>query len=418
MKKRASGLTDAFVFKLRNKSGKVEKHYDRDGLYLSLTAEGRKAFRYEFRFPPTTNGTRQTLTFGRYPELSLAQARERHVAARRLLAEGINPAAEKQEKKRALIEAYSNTYEAIARQWYEQAKGGKSATWLDNNTRWLEMICKRIGSKPITAVTRNDVLFAVDPLKEAGKAFSAERARRQAASVFAYAISEGVKGVTHNPGANARGKIRVPKAKSHRFIGVGEIPAYLEAVDSAGAKSQQSKHAARLLLLTLVRKMELMGAKKSEFDLERGLWEIPAERMKMDSPHIVPLSSQALELFRAQFAISGNSEFVFPNLRGGRGHAGESTLNTFLIRVGFADRLTPHGLRHTASTYLNGSEMRFRPDVIERQLAHLDGSVRGIYNKADYLPERKRLLQHWADVCDGRIVDSSNVIALQPKAAA
>lgn len=429
-------LTDVKVAKLKYESARddsklrIEKHPDRDGLYLAVSPArkndpkatfGSKVWRYEFRWPPTAQGKRQTLTYGRYPELSLAQARDKHVEARRLLADGINPAEQKREKKRAVLSALGNVYGAIADKWYEAEKEGKSKSWQDNNTRWLKITRKKLGDKPIGGITHDDVYDAVRPLEEEGYAFSAERARQQIAQVFAYAIRKRLHS-GGNPAQEIKGEIKTPEHKNHRHIKAREIPDFLKAVDAANYRAEQSKIASRLLLLTFTRKQELLAAKKSELDLDAGIWEIPAARMKNRIPHLVPLSKQAVELFKRQLAASGDSEYVFPNSQKPGKPMGLSTLNVFYGRIGVGDKLTPHGLRSVASTELNGSGA-FRPDVIERQLSHVErNKIRAAYNKADFLDERKRMMQFWADyvdrLCEGKAEDTTNVIPLQPKVAA
>jgi integrase len=426
-------LTDVKVAKLKyegsRESGKlsIEKHPDRDGLYLAVSPAhkdnpkatyGSKVWRYEYRWPATTHGKRQTLTYGKYPEVSLAEAREKHLDARKSIANGVNPAEEKQNQKRTMLAALGNVYEAIAAKWFEAEKAGKSKSWSENNDRWLKVVNKTLGNKPIGNITHDDCYNAVRPLEEQGYAFSAERARQQIAQVFAYAIRKRLH-AGGNPARDLKGEIKVPEHKNNVHIKAREIPEFLKAVDgSKGA--EQTKIASRLLLLTIVRKQELLAAKRTELDLEAGLWEIPAERMKNGSPHLVPLSRQTVALFKRQLEIAGKGDYVFPNAQRPGRHAGLSTLNVFFDRIGFNDRLTPHGLRSVASTELNGSGF-FRPDVIERQLSHIErNKIRNAYNKADYLDERTRMMQYWSDfvdrLCDGK-PEEKNVIQLQPKAA-
>ena len=404
-------LTDVKVAKLkyegdRTDKRRLERHADRDGLYLAISpprksdpkaAYGSKTWRYDYRWPPSASGQRQTLTYGQYPALGLADARDKHREAKRDLAAGINPAAKKQDAKRGALTSLQNTYEKIAARWYELHSQGKSKSWKDNVSRWLKLTNDSFGSKPIQAVSENDVKAAVEPLVEAGNAFSAERVRQQTESVFAYAMKKRLfTGL--NPAALLQGEIKVPPHKGHAHIREHEIPEFLAAVEHSKA-AQQTKIAAKLLLLTFVRKQELLAAKRSELNIDAGIWEVPAERMKNRLPLLVPLSRQARELFQMQLAGT-NGEYVFPSLsRPGR-HAGLSTLNVFFDRIGFESRLTPHGLRAVASTKLNGMR-RFSGDVIELQLSHREKNhVRGAYNKADHLEERTAMMQLWADHID------------------
>ncbi len=427
-------LSDVKVAKLkyqgeRGDKLRIEKHPDRDGLYLAVSPPrkgdpksgyGSKVFRWEFRWPATTKGKRQTLTYGRYPELSLSEAREKHLEARKALAKGINPAEKKQERKQALADELEKTYGKVAAAWFAATKVGKSNSWTENNERWLKAINKTLENKPLSLISDDHVMEAVKPLLDSGYAFSADRARQQIALVFAFARRRPWRFTGINPAREVKGEIRVPDHKNHAHIKVREVPELLKALDGYGG-TEQSKILVRLLLLTAVRKTELIAAKKKEFDLDAGIFDIPAERMKNKIPHIVPLSRQVLELVKRQMELSGNSEFLFPNTQYPKKHAGKTTPNDVIDNIGFQGRLTPHGFRSVFSTETNGTGA-FRMEVIERQLSHIErNKVRGAYNKADYLDERKRLMQFWADrvdhLCAGT-ADSSNVVQLQPKAAA
>jgi len=400
------------------------------GLYLFISPREAKSFRFDFRFPPSASGARQCLTYGAYPVLTLAEAREMHREAKRDLAAGINPAAKKQDAKRAALasaESAENTYEKIAGLWYkveEQKKNKrtgfpKSKAWKDNATRWNKLAISAFGSKPIQNVTQEDVSAALDSLIEGGYAFSAERVRDQIAKVFDYATKKRLfTGSNPAEEEEVKERISVPGHTGNAHIKEHEIPEFVAAVEKSKA-DPQTKRAAKLLLLTFVRKQELLAAKRSEIDLNGGIWEIPADRMKNRLPHLVPLSKQVRELFLVQIASVKNGDYVFPSLTRPGKHAGLSTLNVFFDRIGFADRLTPHGLRSVASTKLNGTR-RFGGDVIEIQLSHRDkNKVRAIYNKADHLEERAAMVQFWADhidaLCTGK--PDQNVIQLQPKAA-
>lgn len=420
-------LSDVKVAKLKydGESGAVDKHSDRDGLYLAVSPPrksdprsgyGSKAWRYDYRWPPTREGQRLTLTFGRYPELTLAEAREKLLEARRAILNGINPSQQKQDQKRALLSSLGNTYGKISAKWFAFAKHGKSASWLESQSRWQKLILKTLNSKPIINITHDDVYNAVKPLEDEGHAFSADRARQQIAQVFAFAIRKRVPGLTSNPAHEIKGEIKTPKTQNHRHFKAPEIPAFLATVD-ASQGADQTKRAAKLLLLTIVRKQELCAAKRTELDLNAGIWEIPGERMKNGIPHLVPLAPQVVALFKQQIKEAGKHEYVFPNSQRADRPMGLSTLNVFFDRIGYGETITPHGLRSVASTQLNGTGA-FRPDVIERQLSHVDrNKIRASYNKSDYLEERKKMMAYWADFCEGRPADSNVVDMLKGKAA-
>jgi integrase len=218
----------------------------------------------------------------------------------------------------------------------------------------------------------------------------------------------------------ARFSIQVPKAKRHPHLKAHEIPEFVRAVDAATETTERTRIAAKLVLLCITRKMELLRTKWPEIDFDNARWEIPAGRMKSDRPHVVPLSQQALVLFRRLKELNGSSEFVFPNVRNPRKPMGETTLNRLLERMNYTDRVTVHGFRGTASTILN--ELGYRADVIEKQLAHVEeDEVRAAYNHADYMEERRRMLQDWADaidrLCAGKPLRDGNVVPLIARAA-
>lgn len=402
----------------------LNRHPDRDGLYLAISPPhkdapqsgyGSKTWRFDFRFPPSARGQRQCLTYGKYPDLSLAMAREKHLAARRALAEGRNPAEEKRTAKTQAIASLSNTYEAVSASWFESAKKGKSESWAVNNSRWSATANKVIGRKPLANISSDDVFAILREVEANGYAWSAERVRCQVAAVFSHAIRKRLYAGA-NPADALRGEIKVPDAKNNPFLRESELPDFLKTVDGSDA-DDNTKAAARVLLHTFTRKMELLAARWSEVDLVGATWEIPAERMKNGIAHLVPLSRQVVEEF-SKLKAKAKGEFIFPNPRRPGVCMGRSTLNNLIEKLGYTGRLSPHGLRSIASTALNQSG--FRGDVIERQLSHVEkNQVRASYNKADYWPDRVRMMQFWSDridqLCSGEV---ANVIPLQAKAAA
>lgn len=308
--------------------------------------------------------------------------------------------------------------------WLDLERKDKSPSWINNNERWAKWVdeginkAPGIGKKPIGSVTQDDVYRILRAVEELGYAPSAEYVRAQVSRVFEYAARKRMF-TGRNPAQDLKGEIKRPSVRNNPHIKAREIPDFLKAVEESKG-SKQTKIASKLLLLTILRKQELLAARWSELDLDGATWEIPAERMKNGLPHIVPLSAQVVSLFRAMKEETGGKDFVFPNTQRPGTFMGLSTLNVFFDRIGYSgDRLTPHGLRSVASTALN--EAGFRPDVIERQLSHVEkNQVRRAYNKADYMEERRRMMQHWADyvdqLCNGE--RESNVIQLTAKAAA
>jgi len=301
-------------------------------------------------------------------------------------------------ERRAAAEIAGDTVKALAESWYAQKAPHRSTSWRDNVRRWLDQdVYPAIGSWAVTDVKPADVLGIVRRVAEERGARSAEYLRQTLAQVYAHAIRN--LRATANPARDVRGAIERPDPKRRAPLSANEIPAFLEAVDRYPGRLS-TKLAIKLLLLTFVRKGELIGATWDEIDLARAEWRIPAGRMKMRDPHIVPLSRQAVEAFRDLKALASGSQYVLPNLGSLDRPMGASSLNVAFDRMGYGERFTPHGVRATASTILN--EQGFRSDVIERQLAHTERNrVRAAYNHADYLEERGSMMQQWADYIDG-----------------
>jgi integrase len=389
-------------------SRKTYKLTDRDGLYLFITPTGAKSWRYDYRIA----GVRQTLTFGRYPDISLTVARDRLAEARRKVAQGISPAEVKQAGKAEAKIARANTVQALGKGWYQARSTSRSKSWCDNARRFLEQdIYLALGNKPIRDVTADDVERLVRKVAEKRGAKSAHYMRLTLAGLFKSlprSLNAG------NPARDAGTVIELPRAKPKgRPISAKEIPAFLEAADRYPGRPQ-TKLAIRLLMLTFTRKRELIEATWSEIDLERAQWVIGAERMKMDKPHIVPLSCQAIECFKRLKELAGDSDYVFPNLGDPRKPMGASTLNKAFDEFGYGGRFTPHGARSTASTLLNSQG--WSADAIERQLAHTERDlVRAAYNHADYMEERRKMMQGWADYLDG-LASGADVVAIRKRA--
>ena len=347
------------------------------------------------------NGKRETLTVGRYPDVSLAGddgARERHQAARKRVEKGESPARVKQVSERARRAIAGDTVTAIAESWYAQKEEAGSETWKDNARRWLyKDVYPAFGSWPITEVKPSDILDLIKKVAKGRGERSAEYVRQTLSQVWEHAIRN--LRATANPARDVRGAIEMPEPKRRPPLSAKQIPDFLEAVDAYPGRLS-TKLAIKLLLLTFVRKSELIGATWDELDLDTAEWRIPALRMKMKDPHIVPLSSQAVKCFRELKAIASGSDYILPNLGSLKKPMGASSLNVAFERMGYGERFTPHGVRATASTILN--EQGFRADVIERQLAHTERNrIRAAYNHADYFIERRQMMQAWADYVDG-----------------
>ncbi len=409
-------LTDTKI-KAAKPRERAYKLGDRDGLYLHVAPSAARSWRFDYRLA----GKRETLVIGRYPDVSLEAARHgvrrpgfiALADARSMVARGESPAAAKQERKAAAKIARANTLKAVAEEWYETRKPARSKSWCSNARRWLDKdILPALGSKAIKEVSINDVERLVRKVAAARGAKSGHYLRLLLASVFKSlprALGAG------NPARDLAGMIELPKGKPLGApLPAKEIPALLAAVDRYPGRSA-TKLAVKLLLLTFLRKRELIEAPWSEIDLERATWTIPAERMKMRRPHVVPLARQAVECFETLKAIACGSDFVFPNVGDPRRPMSRSTLNKMLDKTGFGEKFTPHSARSTASTALNG--MGWSGDAIERQLAHTERDlVRAAYNHSDMMAARTKMMQAWADYIDGLCSDAK-VVPIRQHAA-
>ncbi|SEI92926.1 tyrosine-type recombinase/integrase [Frateuria terrea] len=404
-------LSDVAIRKAKP-DAKPVKLADGAGVYLLLNPTGSKLWRWKYRIA----GKEKLLALGAYPEVSLVDARDACTDARRLLAKGIDPSAARKEAKQARAEAAAvaaDTFEAVAREWMERQDVAEVTA---NKTRWLmeSFLFPEIGSRPIAEISPRELLVALRKIEESGKLETARRAKIKAGQVFRYAVLEG-KAET-DPTATLRGALKAPRNRHHAAITdparMGEL---LRAIE--GFSGQPATHAAlRLAPLVFVRPGELRQAEWAEIDLEGGMWRIPAERMKMKAAHLVPLSTQAVAILRDLHAFTGYVRYVFPSLRTASRPMSENTVNAALRRLGYSgDEMTGHGFRSMAATRLN--EMGWNPDAIERQLAHAESNkVREAYtHAAQYLEERTRMMQAWADYLDN-LRAGGQVLAFKSKA--
>ncbi len=357
---------------------------------MLIQPSGGKCWRYKYRFA----GKEKLLAFGTYPEVSLAEARERHAQARKALSAGNDPAEVKKEAKRLTQLKSENTFESIAREWHENRKH----SWTPKHaqqimTRMEANLFPKLGSRSIADINAPDLLAVAKVIEARGAHDIAHRAMQTAGQVFTYAIVTGK--AERNPATDLRGALKPLVKKHHAHLSAKELPEFLQSVENYDG-TLQTKLAIQLLLLTFVRTSELRCAEWKEIDLDKAEWRIPAERMKMRDPHIVPLSKQAIKVLRQLHELNGHWPRVFPSQHKPAGYMSQNTIIFAIYRMGYHSRLTGHGIRGTASTILN--ENGFTPDVIERQLAHAErNGVRAAYNHAQYLPERKKMMQWWAD---------------------
>lgn len=384
---------------------KPYKAYDREGLFLVVNPTGSKLWRWRYQ----SGGKEKLMALGEYPVISLAEARDRQFAARKKLAAGIDPMAERKAESEARHreaetrqrEAESS-FENIARKWWEWWSAGKSPRHADYVLRRLEAdVFPAFGGKFIDAVTAADVRTLMLAIEARGARDVAKRAHETTGQIFRYAIAHGI--ATRNPAADFKPSDILTEASSENFARVDakELPTLLMKMESYDGDAL-TRLAMRLLAYTFVRTSELIEAEWQEFDLDNARWDIPAERMKMDSPHIVPLSRQAVEVLRALKLLTGNGRLVFPGANDKSRPMSNNTILFALYRLGYKGRMTGHGFRGLASTILHENE--FAVEHIELQLAHQKrDKVAAAYNHAKYLSQRAALMQWWADYLDDQL---------------
>ena len=386
-------------------SDRPYKLFDGMGLFLLVKPSGSKLWRFRYRW----GGKEKGLSFGAYPEVSLAEARQRRANARLQMRDGVNPSDDRKAQSRALA-AEQDTFELVALEWFEKFSPRWARSHSSKVIRRLEKdVFPWLGSRQIAAVEATDLLPVLRRIEQRGALETAHRTKQTCGQVFRYAIATGR--AQRDCTADLKGALPPPNRKHHASItDRQEIGGLLRAIDGY-AGSELTKLALRLAPYVFVRPGELRGAKWYEVDLDRKEWRIDASRMKLRVDHIVPLSEQAVGIFRELEAFSGNCDYVFPGVRSRRRSMSDNTLNAALRRLGYTrDEMTAHGFRSMASTLLN--EMGFNRDAIERQLAHTDrNQIRAAYNYAEYLPARVRMMQAWADYLDG-LKHGENIIAI------
>jgi integrase len=388
----------------------IRKLHDGGGLYLWVYADGSKFWRLRYWIA----GKEKSLSFGSYPVVSLKEARGKRDEQSKILGANLDPSAERKAANLKSKLAAENSFETVAREWYAK----QLHTWVEHHAtdvnRRLEVnIFPSLGRRPIGEIEAPELLAAVQKIEKRGAFDLAHRVLQVCGQVFRYGIATGR--CTRDLSRDLRGALTPHKKEHQAAVRPEELPDLLRAIatyDSLGDK--QTRLALQLLAQTFVRTNELIGAEWPEFDLENALWIIPAERMKMRTEHIVPLSRQAIAILQQLKEIAGGSRYVLP----GRNPSKPISNNTMLFalyRLGYKGKMTGHGFRAVASTILN--ETGFNPDVIERQLAHCErNEVRGAYNRAEYLKERIAMMQHWADYLDG-VEAGAKIILLQGNAA-
>ena len=376
-------------------TGKKAKLFDGGGLYLEVTPAGGKIFRLKYRI----GGKEKTLTIGKYPTVSLFEARQAAENARRLLVSGQDPSEAKQQEKRERQAAALNTFESIARRWHT-----------DNLHRWKENHAARIisdfekdvfpaiGEIQITEISVSDVKAVISAIIARGATVTAEKVRQSIGAVYQYAAMLEI--TDRNPAAVLRGHFEQAKTDHRPALPREELTEFFCRLILAEIEPQ-NRIALILNMLTFLRSTELRGGQWNEIDFDAAMWTVPAQRMKHEKtapkpPHAVPLADWTLELLAELKEITGNTPFLFPSRTKTDGFISDATISRIIERMGYKGRVTPHGFRALASSILN--EQGYNPDAIERQLAHVEEDrIRAAYNRADYMDERREMMQWYSD---------------------
>jgi integrase len=384
-------LTDTEIRKAKPKIAPYQMT-DGHGLFLWVTSAGGKLWRWKYRF----NGVGKQMSYGQYPDVSLVDARERHAEARKLFAAGVDPMAKRKADKVALMASDSNSFQAVAHQWLEHWRSGITERHAETTRRRLDAnVFPLLGTRSIAEIEAPEIVAMVKTIESRGAADLAKRALETTGQIFRYAIAHGH--CKRNPAADIRpgDVLRSTRKVNMARVNAAELPALLKAIEVYRGKVV-TRLAMKLMALTFVRTSELIGARWDEFDMAARRWNIPAERMKMRSPHIVPLATQAIELLELLRSVTGGGELLFPGDVDPRKPMSNNTILKGLERMGYKGRMTGHGFRGLASTILH--EQGYSHEYIELQLAHAPrNAVSAAYNHALHLKGRTKMMQDWAD---------------------
>lgn len=404
-------LTDTAIRNAKP-ADKPRRLFDGGGLYLEVSPAGGKWWRLKYRH----GGKEKRLSLGTYPDTGLADARAKREGARKLLAAGVDPGEQRKAEKAAGEERAANSFEVIAREWHRK----QSATWVELHASRIMLrlendIFPWLGAKPVVSITAKELLATVNRIVDRGAVESAHRVLQNCGQVFRYAIATGR--AERNPAADLRDALPPVKPTHHASLTdpakVGEL---LRAMDGY-AGSFVTRCALQLAPLLFVRPGELRQAEWAEMDLDAAEWNIPAEKMKMREPHLVPLPPQAIAILRELHKLTGTGRYLFPSARSRQRPMSNNAVNAALRRMGYdKDTMTGHGFRAMARTILD-EVLHVRPDYIEHQLAHAVRDPNGrAYNRTAHLPERRKMMEQWAAYLD-TLKAGGNVITMQRKAS-
>jgi len=406
-KTRPKRITDTTIKNLKPKEGKQWKFTIGDGLFLLITAKGSKLWRYKYRF----EGLEKSLSLGKYPVVGLNDARQKHLDAMRILDQGKDPSAERQaDKQKTREQEYQ--FATIAREWHQK----KSPEWSKKHSHEVMHSLERdifpyIGKWKMDDITSPELLKVLRRIESRGALVIVNKVRQRCEAVFKYAIITGR--ASYNPAIDLQGAFTSHKKANYRALERKDIPEFMEALDNC-TSDRTIVLAIKFVMYTMARTSEVRFATWDEINWDDGLWEIPEERMKANRSHVVPLSHQAIEVLKELLEMNGAYPFIFASYHTPHKQPmSENAMLSVLKKINMAEKTTIHGLRATASTILN--EMSFNSDWIERALAHVPtNKVRAAYNRAEYLQDRAKMLQQWADLVDS---DADKIVPIRKEKA-
>jgi integrase len=374
---------------------------DGGNMFLWVTPAGGKIWRWAYRF----GGKAKLMTLGKYPEVSLALARNRHADARRLLAGGIDPMVKRKEDRSAVRAATEHSFAKVARLWLDHWREGKSLRHVDSTRRRLESnILPVLGARAVAEIEAPEIVAMVKLIDERGARDIAKRTLETTGQIFRYAVAHGHG--RRNPAAEIRPRdiLRSAQRKNYARVDARELPKLLRQIEVYRGR-QVTRLALKVMAYTFVRTGELIGARWIEFDFQAARWNIPPERMKMRTPHIVSLAAQALQVLVLLKELTGESELLFPGDRDPRKPMSNNTILKALERMDYKGKMTGHGFRGLASTILH--EQGYAHEYIELQLAHTPrNAVSAAYNHALHLKSRAKMMQDWADFLERVQIES------------
>jgi len=377
------------------------KKFDGGGLYLEVMPNGNKLWRYKYYY----QGGEKRFSLGKYPIVTLVDAREKRLQAQRLLEQGIDPSSNKIAEEKLARRNHNNTFELVAREWHEKKKGAWSDSHAKNVLHRLESnVFPHIGKAPVTKITAPDLLEALQILEARNALEVASRTRQICSQVFRYAIQTGR--CENNPAIHLSGALKTKKVQHFAALEIKDVPEFLKILQRNEARLfSRTRRAILLSLLTFARPGEVRQCRWEHVDINEAIWTIPGELMKSGRDHIVPLSSQAIRVILDQQDETGrfDTPWVFPGQVRPQIPMSEGTVNMGLKRLGYHQRMTAHGFRALARTTIR-EKLNYYPDIIEAQLAHKpSGPLGAAYDRAQFLEERKKMMQDWADYLDNTV---------------